>query len=481
MRLIPGPRTVDDAFITFRYARNLLAGHGLVYNPGEWVLGTTTPLYALLLSALGLVSGGADANFPIIALFINSIFDALTCYILIRIGESLNSSLAGTAAALIWAVAPMSVTFSIGGLETSLLVLSMTAAGYMHLKQRSVLTGFFASLCVLTRPDALIFVLLLASDRFLRLLRKDGAKPSWAELFAISIPLAIWVVASTAAYGSPVPQSMTAKTYAYLLPRDAALIRLLQHYATPFFGHQVLGIWWIGLGLLLYPTLAITGWLRAIRKENRAWPLAVYPAFYFFVFAFANPLIFRWYLTPPLPMYFMGIFLGLFQISQQTRQRWICLIMIAITLTFTLNAWTLSPDHGPDRPAPEMAFIKLESLYREAAEQLPVSTQPRRTLAAGDIGVLGYETNLPMLDTVGLISPQSTGYYPLPEDKHVINYAIPTALILEEEPDHIVVLEVYVRETLLKDQTFDEVYELAHTLDTEIYGSRGMLIFHKRR
>ena len=29
----------DDAFISFRYARNLLEGHGLVFNPGEFVEG----------------------------------------------------------------------------------------------------------------------------------------------------------------------------------------------------------------------------------------------------------------------------------------------------------------------------------------------------------------------------------------------------------------------------------------------------------
>ncbi|HEC35405.1 MAG TPA: hypothetical protein ENI39_02600, partial [Anaerolineae bacterium] len=51
-RLVPGPRTVDDAYITFRYARNLVEGRGFVYNLGERVLGTTTPLYTLLLSGL---------------------------------------------------------------------------------------------------------------------------------------------------------------------------------------------------------------------------------------------------------------------------------------------------------------------------------------------------------------------------------------------------------------------------------------------
>jgi hypothetical protein len=45
LRLIPGPRTIDDAFITFRYARNIVHGVGFIYNAGERVLGTTTPLY----------------------------------------------------------------------------------------------------------------------------------------------------------------------------------------------------------------------------------------------------------------------------------------------------------------------------------------------------------------------------------------------------------------------------------------------------
>src|SRR6266496_4099807 len=37
---------LEDALITFRYAENLALGKGFVYNAGERVLGTTTPLFA---------------------------------------------------------------------------------------------------------------------------------------------------------------------------------------------------------------------------------------------------------------------------------------------------------------------------------------------------------------------------------------------------------------------------------------------------
>jgi len=41
---------VDDAFISFRYAQNLLDGHGLVFNPGEQVEGYSNLLWILLTS-----------------------------------------------------------------------------------------------------------------------------------------------------------------------------------------------------------------------------------------------------------------------------------------------------------------------------------------------------------------------------------------------------------------------------------------------
>jgi arabinofuranosyltransferase len=54
---LPGPRPLDDAYITFRYARSISQGQGFSYNPGEHVQGTTTPLYTLLLAGLASLLG----------------------------------------------------------------------------------------------------------------------------------------------------------------------------------------------------------------------------------------------------------------------------------------------------------------------------------------------------------------------------------------------------------------------------------------
>ena len=45
----------DDAMISMRYARNLVEGHGLVYNIGELVEGFTNPLWTMFMAAVHLL------------------------------------------------------------------------------------------------------------------------------------------------------------------------------------------------------------------------------------------------------------------------------------------------------------------------------------------------------------------------------------------------------------------------------------------
>ena len=77
---------------------------------------------------------------------------------------------------------------------------------------------------------------------------------------------------------------------------------------------------------------------------------------------------------------------------------------VTILCLFTsLRAWTLHPDHGPDRPAPRMAFIKLELLYDQVADNLRPFVNADTVIAAGDIGALSYGAGARILDTNGLL------------------------------------------------------------------------------
>jgi hypothetical protein len=475
---------VDDAYITFRYAQNIIDGQGMVYNPGERVLGTTTPIYTFLMTIVGSIFGGVNAPFPWIALFVNTLADVLTTLLLIRLGENLGYQKAGYATAIIWSIAPMSVTFAIGGMETSVFVCLMTATFYLYSSNTLVPAAFMASVSLLTRPDALLFILPLILDRIRRRYvpnreSKQIERFSPREILAFGIPILVWIGFAQIYFGNPLPNSLAAKTVAYLLPPEAAFIRLLQHYATPFLGHLTFGRYWIILGFILFPILYSLGTLKLIRERFDTWAIFAFPIAYLLAFSIANPLIFRWYLTPPLPIYFLGIFLGVERIANDFKKPVIPILFTLLAFGLTLNGWTLRPDHGPIRPAPEMAFIKLELIYEEVGRNLKDEIAPGEILSAGDIGALGYFTGARILDTVGLISPEVAHYYPLPESYYEINYAIAPDLILDKQPDYLVILEIYGRNELLEHPEFEGNYDLLNVLDTDLYGSEGMLVYER--
>jgi hypothetical protein len=505
-RLVPGPRMIDDAFITFRYARNIVHGVGFVYNAGERVLGTTTPLYTLWMAVLSLITH--TENYSILALVTNALADVVSTYLLYHLGKRLsNSPLVGLAAALLWAIAPMSVTFAIGGMETSVFILLMLATFTAHLERRPYLTATLAALSFLTRPDAALIVTLVFGQLLweniklqISTIKSQGGRLRFDILYLIFVfllTIAPWIIFATAYFGSPIPQSVSAKSVAYHVSPEAGLGRLIQHFSVPFFESDVLDLGGL-IRLVIYLTLYLAATLTAFRRDSRSLPLLAYPPLYAAAFAVGNPLIFRWYLAPPLPAYMLGILLGVYQISNikypipnleehianlhlKFEIRYLIFgLVAAIYLATSLHAWTLHPDHGPDRPAPKMAFIQLELLYHKVAADLKPQVTPDSVIAAGDIGALGYDTGAHILDTLGLISPQTLRYYPLDPSLYVINYAMSPRLISDQKPDWLVAPEVYLRKGVLPDTQFQAQYQLFEKIPSDIYGSDGLLVFRRQ-
>ncbi|MBI5830503.1 MAG: hypothetical protein HZB20_13415 [Chloroflexi bacterium] len=531
LRLLPGERMIDDAYITFRYARNLVAGLGFVYNAGERVLGTTTPLYTLLMAGLAFVL--RSQNFPAIAVWVNALADGFTCALLIPLGESLSGNKwVGAAAGLLYAVAPFSVAFAVGGMETSVFVLLLILTAFLYLRPNSApaprhphtpLWPLTAALALLTRPDALIFIgpivlaygISLAPYRLwphaTRVTSHESSAYSHTPILKSTIfflaPLLLWLAFAALYYGSPLPHSIAAKSAAYHLQPLEGFVRLWQHYSTPFFEQATFekipfGNYWPLPGLAIYLSLFLIGALAFARRDRRSLAVTAYPLLYFATFALANPLIFRWYLTPPLPFYFLGLLGGVSQIADSVshmaasrrklqpadsiprtptlpHSQTLFMLPCLLFLFFSLRAWTLTPDHGPQRPAPQMAWFKLEELYTQVGKELAPEMSLEAVIAAGDIGALGYFSGGRILDTLGLVSPQSSAYYPLPPAQLVITYATSADLIADRKPDYVVFLEVYGRRTLLTDPRFARDYTLRQKIPTDIYGSDGMLVYKR--
>ena len=159
--------TCDDAFISFRYAEQLIAGHGLVFNAGEPVEGYTNFLWTLWIAAglkLG-VDPEAWAHLWSGAAFLGSVGLLLWAYPRVSDRPRSVSGVVLLPVAALAAVAHDDWTiYATGGLETSLFAL-LLLGGFLTLLsglpagRRAALAGGLLALATLTRPDGALIAL----------------------------------------------------------------------------------------------------------------------------------------------------------------------------------------------------------------------------------------------------------------------------------------------------------------------------------
>ena len=153
----------DDAFVSFRYARNLLEGHGLVFNVGERVEGYTNFLWTLELAALwGIFGLRPEHAAPWLSAACTAATVAATLWWAARLPELKQRKLtAWMALGLLCSSATFAVWTSGGGLETrqfTLFVVLSVVCLSLYRRSRRGLTAASLSLAAaaLTRPEGLL-------------------------------------------------------------------------------------------------------------------------------------------------------------------------------------------------------------------------------------------------------------------------------------------------------------------------------------
>ena len=154
----------DDAFISFRYARNLLEGHGLVFNPGERVEGYSNFLWVLELAALwGAFGLRPEHAAPWLSVAFTAATLAAMLWQVARRPSLAHRGLVGwMALGLVCGSATFAVWTSGGGLETRqftfFVVLAVVCLGLYRDSRRALLVvSWSLAAASLTRPEGPLF------------------------------------------------------------------------------------------------------------------------------------------------------------------------------------------------------------------------------------------------------------------------------------------------------------------------------------
>lgn len=399
----------DDAFISFRYARNFARGLGLVYNEGEWVEGYTNFLWTLLLG----LAGKAGLDIPLTALFGN-----LACFvsaIVVVAWLSARLSPGRTAvpfAALALALSKPFYTFAASGLETMPIALLGISAVALGLRRRGEWwAGLALTASVMCRPDQVLLyaamgAALVAEDlafgngRPIERLRPRRYLAFAAPFLLLYVPYFLW---RWSVYGALLPNTFYAKSGASSYWSQGAV------YLAHFLGTS--GAW------LWFPLFVLSLFGRSPRREVfrlRVYTLASILLFGTYVVRVGGDFMeFRFFL-PLLPPIAVCTEVGLRLRPWRTSLRTAAATALALAVAWTpvriirpfeirwhlaaeetyyqvLSLFPLRIDNGH--------FDSGQWLYRSFAAR---GLTPR--MAGGSIGMVGYYSELPLFDVMGLTS-----------------------------------------------------------------------------
>jgi len=198
---------VDDALINLRYAENIAAGYGPVFNPGDRVEGFTTPVWVFVLGALHRLGAPLLGTAHVLGIATAAIAIVVTGVVAARLAPRLGVRAAALAALLV-ALHPGVLFWTASGMETGAFMLVVLVAFVVSTRGGTPgWAGFLCGIAVATRPEAALFAAGLGIAVLVR--EGFGAAVRFAAAFlAIAGTLEAFRLAY---YGVPLPNTFYAK------------------------------------------------------------------------------------------------------------------------------------------------------------------------------------------------------------------------------------------------------------------------------
>lgn len=391
----------DDAYISFRYAENLVRGHGLVFNPGERVEGYTDFLWTLIAAiaiALKIDPGHATVVLNLLS------FGGLIVLVE-RLGTRLKSSptLIGIATVFV-ATNYTLASFSTACIETMFAAMLSTWALERVDAGKPLLGGLLGIAATLTHPDHGIFYVVLAVSLLADPNRRRQLARYLIPFFAVLVPYVIW---KRHYYGAWMPNTYYAKSAE-------------KTYFEQGFVYLLITI--IGSGLWLTLPLMIVGGVYTRRSLIGRYSLLVLPIYLGYVAKVGGDFMLGRFFVPALPLWFLLADAGYRALLSKNHWRWaITLLIPAAAVALPINvvkAGELYHGVADERTfggVDEFSTMHVGSLgylFGHALFDKLKSKHIEPRVAVWSVGMSGYYSKLPMFDLRGLTT-RSVAHIPI--------------------------------------------------------------------
>jgi hypothetical protein len=411
-------RTWEDALITTVHAVNAVEGLGLTHHPGEGRVHGFTSAISVLTPLLGEF---LHAGWGIFLLKLSSLLAGIvTIVFACRVVRQLDLDVWPAAFLLAYLCFDQNqIFYGMAGMETQVAVAVLLAGTSFVLAGQGLASGLCFGLGVLTRPDFVIW----AVPAWLFLVVRDWRAGLKAAAVGVLVA-APWAAFTSVYYGSPVPNTITAKSQVYTpylnslkalnpgLEAWADWVRLRLDLAfpsflfffVPFRQHEptvmpVGDAWFEALSLLVLGLAALGVW--RVRRTVAFYPAIAYVgAFAAYRILLIPPWYFAWYMPPFTALVMILVAAGLDQVGRRFRAL-ARVLVVALSLAYAVHIpFTFPLEARIQREIEDGVRMQVGLYLRQAV-------LPHEKVISESAGYIGYYGRVTLYDYPGLTSPTS--------------------------------------------------------------------------
>ena len=445
----------DDAYIFYSYAKNIVHGHGYVFNPGDHVNATSSPLYTLLLAFFYFIFRGLSYEIiPLIGHLIG-MFSLIGAAFFLMFGFESERDLAMPyLLPLVFLGSPF-INAGIG-MEMPLALMCVTGALFFYVRNKQLSAALVLSLAVLARPDMIMF----SGIMFVHFLVAKRQLPRKTAIAVFVLPLLCWFTFSWFYFGNFIPTTLAAK-----LAQPAAGLWGQGHIFLKGFSY---GTYWYPeppIAEFIILPLALIGLLSSLwQKAHRHFLLHTITVI-IVSWNLIHLITYAWILdAPAYEWYYTPFALGIGVLAAVGVRRIYYFVVedlagvSKMTLPVILAIIAVVAVSMPLRLVDD-DFPSIYYSYRESANWLNENAPPGSSVGANDIGVLRFfYENGRVICAGGLVNPDVIPHLLDGEFEWYIHEYQPDYLMFIIKPHGIMV-------RMVLDDWFKEMYELQVTYD----------------